>query len=78
MWSMAAGQGLGTLPPAAPLPRFWVLEPCFQFCPLGTPTRFAFAFLAPLGILPLVFFLFAACFARCVRCVSLPLLAFSH
>ena len=40
MWSMTAGQGLGTLLFPTPLPRFSLLEPCFQFCPLGTPTVF--------------------------------------
>ena len=44
---MADGQGLGTLLFTTPLPRIPILEPCFPFSPLGTPTRFPF--LAPLA-----------------------------
>ena len=75
---MADGEGLGTLPPASPLPRFGYWNLVFSFALQGPLTVFAFAFLAPLGILPLVFFLFASRCARCVRCVSLSLLTLTH
>ena len=75
---MAGGQGLGTLPQRTPFPRFWYWNLVFSFVPQGPLTVFAFAFLAPLGILPLVFFLFASRCALCVRCVSLSLLTLTH
>ena len=44
---MDAGQGLGTLLFTTPLPRIPILEPCFPFSPLGTPTRFSLILRSP-------------------------------
>jgi len=52
--------GLGTLLFPSPLSPFSVLEPCFLFCPLGTPNGFCLSFLALRGILALLLFRFAS------------------
>jgi hypothetical protein len=55
---MADGEGLGTLLFTTPLPRIPILEPCFPFFPLGTPTRFSLILRSPRSSCLYVFLLF--------------------
>ena len=52
--------GFGYFAPTYPLSPFLVLEPCFQFCPAGTPNGFCLCFPCParnssLGLFPFRF-----------------------